>query len=81
MDELLLPAANIPTTQHWLAGVLHTLARRIEGSKSPAYPELARDRLAATRVALLDAESEKERWNNTVHMLRQRVVRLTKESS
>lgn len=68
-----------PTTLlQWLAGIFRSTADRLDsGTFEPPIPdEVRREHLRAARVALLDAESESERYSHTVAMLRKRVARL-----
>lgn len=65
------------TLSQMIAGALRALADAIHATDAPPNPErVAREQLAAARLALLQADSESERWTHTCAMLRERVARL-----
>lgn len=72
---------KVPPGRRWLSGVLVRLAHRIDGTHevAPTHKEVVAARMKETRLALLDAESEQERWNHTVAMLTDRVQRYRQE--
>lgn len=69
------------TLSQMLAGALRALADHIHAADVPPSPErVAREQLVAARLALLQADSESERWTHTCAMLRERVARLEQVS-
>lgn len=65
------------STREWVADLLRSFATRLDGGTipRPTPAEIKREKLRATQLALIDAETEAERATHHVAMLKERINR------